>query len=186
LSKWKKIGRRSAGEHNCIGAMKRSERFAEASRRQQAIAGIVGSDQNDIEVAGKGTVLKAIVEQMELGSELLLGKNSGSTTGFPDDNRNIQAPGHKQRFVAEIIRRSGWVDQEYATCLASETTRENIEFQAARFKQLSQQKYKRCFAGSSDGEVANAHHRATESLGADDAVVIEQVPGANPESENGA
>jgi hypothetical protein len=78
------------------------------------------------------------------------------------------------------------VYRKHAVGLASVTAREDIEFQASRFEQLSQQKDKRCFARSSDGEVADADHGATESLGTSEASIIKCVTDANPESEYSA
>ena len=48
-------------------------------------------------------MLEAIVEQVELRPELLLGEDAGGVAGFSDNDRDIQAPSHQQRFVAEIM-----------------------------------------------------------------------------------
>ncbi len=128
-------------------------------------------------------MLEAVVEKMELRSELFLGENSRSVTGFPDDDRNIQTPCHEQRFVAEIMGRARWVYQQHAVALASVAPGEDIEFQATGFQQLSQQEDKGRFARSADGEVADTNHRALQPLGASEASLIKCVTGANPESE---
>ena len=105
-------------------------------------------------------MLEAVVEQVELRSELLLGEDAGGVAGFSDNDRDVQTPRHQQRFVAEIARRAGGIHQGHASGLASVTAREDIEFQSARFQQLAQQQHKRRFARSADGEISDAHHRA--------------------------
>ena len=100
----KRLRRRAAGEHDRIGAAERGQRLAQSSGGKQAVASIFGSDQHDIEIAGEGAMLEAIVEQVELRSELLLGKDAGGVAVFADDDRDIQTPRHQQRFIAEIAR----------------------------------------------------------------------------------
>ena len=129
-------------------------------------------------------MLEAVVEQMELRPELLLGEYAGSVAGFSDDDRNTQTPRHQQGFVAEIMRRTCGIDQSHALSLASVTAREDIELHSSRFQQLSQQQHKRRLARSTDGEISDAHHRPAEPLGASQAAVIERVPRANPEPES--
>ena len=85
--------------------------------------------------------------------------------GFADDDRHIQTPRHQQRFVAEIMRETGRVDQGHAPGLASVTAGEDIEFHAPRFEQVSQQQDERRLARSADGEVSDAHHRAARAFG---------------------
>ena len=102
---------------------------------------------------------------------------------FADDDRDLQAPRHQQRFIAEIARGAGGIDQGHASGLAPVAAREDIEFDASLFQQLAQKQHKRRFARSADGQVSHAHHRAAEPLGASDAAVIKRVTRANPESE---
>ena len=78
-------------------------------------------------------MLEAIVEQVELRSELLFGKNPGGVAGFSDDDRNLQAPRHKQWFIAEIAWRTGGIDQGHASGLAPVAAREDIEFNRLSF-----------------------------------------------------
>ncbi len=56
-------------------------------------------------------MLKTVVEQVQLRSEFLLGKNTGRVAVFADDDWNAQTPRHQQRFVAEIMRRTCGIDQ---------------------------------------------------------------------------
>ncbi len=128
-------------------------------------------------------MLEAVVEQVELRSKFLLGEDAGSVAGFSDNDRNVQTPGHQQRFIAEIMRRTGGVHHGHAAGRASITTREDIEFQPARFQQFAQEQDKRRLAGSTDGEVSDAHHRAAEPLGTREATVIERIARANPKTE---
>ena len=79
-------------------------------------------------------MLEAVVEQMELRTELLLGKDAGGVAGFSDNDRNIQTPSHQEGFIAEIMRRTGGTHQGHAAGLASVTARQDIEFQSARFQ----------------------------------------------------
>ena len=49
-------------------------------------------------------MLEAIIEQVELRSELLFRKEAGSVAGFADDDRDLQTPRQQERFIAEIGR----------------------------------------------------------------------------------
>ena len=100
----KRLPGRATGEHNRIGAPQGTQRLAQSSGREQAVANIFGSDQHDIEIAGKRAMLEAIVEQVDLRSKLLFGKDAGSMAVFADDDRHIQTPRQQQRFIAEITR----------------------------------------------------------------------------------
>ena len=47
-------------------------------------------------------MLKAVVEDVQLRMELLLGDSARIVTAFTDDNRNAQPPGDQQRLIAEV------------------------------------------------------------------------------------
>ena len=128
-------------------------------------------------------MLKAIVEQVELRPEFLFRKDSGSVAVFADDDWDLQTPRHQDRLIAEIGRGSGGIDQGHASGLASVAAGEDVELDVSLFQQLSQKEHERRFARSADGQVSHAHHRPSEPLGTDDAVVIKGVPRANAESE---
>lgn len=128
-------------------------------------------------------MLEAIVEQVELRSELLFGKNPGGVAAFSDDDRDLQAPRQKQWFIAEIACRTGGIDQGHASGVAPVAAREDIELNLSLFQQLAQKQHKRRFARSADGQVSHAHHRAGEPPGAKDSAVIKHVSRANSESE---
>ena len=110
-------------------------------------------------------MLEAIVEQVQLRSELLFRKNAGGVAVFADDDRDFQAPRQKQWLIAEIARGAGGIDQGHASGLAPVAAGEDIEFDASFFQQLAQKQHKRRFARSADGQVSHAHHRAARASG---------------------
>ena len=128
-------------------------------------------------------MLEAIIEQVELRSELLFRKDAGGVAVFSDDDRDLQAPSQKQWFIAEIARGTGGIDQGHASGLAPIAAREDVELDLSLFQQLAQKQHKRRFARSADGQVSHAHYRAAEPLGANDAAVIKRVSRANAKSE---
>jgi hypothetical protein len=69
--------------------------FAQAASWQQAIVGILRRDENNIEIASEGAVLKAVVEQVELRAESGFSEAAGSVTIFPYDHWDLKLPGNQ-------------------------------------------------------------------------------------------
>src|SRR5208283_4476700 len=59
----------AAGQHYRVGAAQRSQRLPQASRWQQPIGCVLWRHQHDVEVPGEGTMLKAVVKQVQLRAE---------------------------------------------------------------------------------------------------------------------
>ena len=78
-------------------------------------------------------MLEAIVEQVQLRSELLFRKNAGGVAVFADDDRDFQAPRQKQWFIAEIARGAGGIDQGHASGLAPVAAGEDVEVDLLSF-----------------------------------------------------
>src|SRR5579864_2463934 len=109
------------------------------------VADIGGSEQNDVEVAGQGTMLESVVEEMQLRRGLLFREKAGLVPIFPDDDRALQATSDQQRFIAEIIRRAVRINREHATRATAISARQNVESNVAGLEQLAQQNHERRF-----------------------------------------
>jgi hypothetical protein len=72
--------------------MKGTKGFAQAASWQQAIACILGRDENNIEVTGEGAMLKAVVEQVELRAESGFSEAASSVTIFAYDHWDLKLP----------------------------------------------------------------------------------------------
>ncbi len=75
--------------------------------------------QNNVEVARQGTVLKAVVEQMQLRPELRFREKSGLVPILPDDHGNLQLARNQQRLVAKLLRQACRIDQSHSFGLAA-------------------------------------------------------------------
>lgn len=128
-------------------------------------------------------MLKAVVEQVELRSELTLGKHAGRVAVFSDNDWDLQAPRHQEWFIAEVGYGASRIDQGHAPGLAPVAAGENIELDPSLFEQLPQKEHERRFARSANGQVSDAHYRSPKPLGASDAAVIKRIPRANPDTE---
>src|ERR671923_2674348 len=109
----------AAGEYDGIGTAQRAEWFAQASSREQAIAGVLGRDQDDIEIAGQSAMLEAIIKQVQLRPEFLFRKAASLMTILPHDDRDVQPSCHEYRLIAKFESRAGRVNQQYAARAAS-------------------------------------------------------------------
>jgi hypothetical protein len=84
---------------------------ADAPFREQAIARILRRDQNNVELASQGPMLKAVIEQMELRAKFRFGEAPRSAAILPDDHRDLQFACNQKRFVAELVRQPCGVHQ---------------------------------------------------------------------------
>ncbi len=123
----KRFRRSAAGQHHGIGPPQRSQRLAQASRRKQTIARIVRRHQHDIEIAGQSAMLKPIIQQMNLRTELRLGEAPSLVAIFPHHHRRLQPSSNQQRLIAEIPRQPAGIDQQHSASLAPVTARKHIE-----------------------------------------------------------
>lgn len=101
--------RSAAGQHDCVGAAQVAQGLAQAAGGKQTIFGILRSEQDDVEIAGQGAVLKAIVEEMKLWPEFGFGHAASFETTFAYEDGYLQPLGDEQRLVAEIMRGAGGV-----------------------------------------------------------------------------
>ena len=121
------IWRGAAGQNDRVGAAQGGQRLAETSGGQEAVSRIFRRDQDDIEIAGEGAVLEAIVEQVELRSELVFRENSSCVAVLANDDGYSQTSGHEQRFISKVARGTARVDQRDPFCLASVAAGEDVE-----------------------------------------------------------
>ena len=157
------VCRRVIGQHDRVGARQRRKRLAQPADGQQRILRVAGRDQHDVEVARQSPMLEAIVQQVQLRTESLLGQSPGGVAVFADDDRHSQLARDQQRLVAKFARRAARIDQRHARGLAPVAAREHIERNAALLQQLAQQNEERRLARAADREIADAHHRALQA-----------------------
>src|SRR5262249_61489619 len=93
--------------------MKRTNRFAEASRRKHVVTGIFRRYQHNVEVAGQGAVLKAIIEQMQLRPKLSFGINPGLVTFLSEHYIHTQPARDQARLGTEIASPSSRIDSRH-------------------------------------------------------------------------
>src|SRR5271156_6396523 len=99
---WERLPRGTAGKNDDIGASQRGKRFAQPSSGKQLVASVFGCHQHDVKVALEGAVLKAVIQQVQLGTELALSQDASLVTILAHNHGNTQTAGDQQRLVAEI------------------------------------------------------------------------------------
>src|SRR5207248_5981012 len=103
-------------------------------------------------------MLEAIIEQMELRTEILFGVKPCLVSVFAHDDGNVQLACNQQRLIAKVARRASWIDNPDAFTLPPVPTGEHVEGNAALPQKLAQQDDERSLAGTSDGNVADADY----------------------------
>ena len=84
-------GRRLAGDDQRVGVPDRAERLAQAAAGQRLVAFVGRGHHREIDVAGEGQVLEAVVEQVDGGAEAALGEGAGPEA--IRDSTKTPAPG---------------------------------------------------------------------------------------------
>ena len=91
-------------------------------------------------------MLKAIIEQMKLGTKLRFSKPSSFKTIFANNHWNLHLARNQQWLIAKLLGKACRIDQQHTAGLASVATGEYIEADAARFKQFAQEQHERSFS----------------------------------------
>src|SRR5437764_1292150 len=138
----------AAGEYDGIGTAQRAEWFAQASSRKQAVTGVLGRDQDDVEIAGQSAMLEAIIKQVQLRPEFLFRKAASFITVLAYDDGDVQPSCHEYRLIAEFASRAGRVNQQYAARAASVAAGEDIKLYVALLEQLAKEQNKGRFTGT--------------------------------------
>ena len=95
----------AGGDQRRVGGARRVERLAQPAGRQRPILQIVVGDQQQIDVARQLEMLKAVVEQVDGGAELVLGEAAGEIAIGADQHRHAgQRARQHQRLVAGASR----------------------------------------------------------------------------------
>ena len=136
---WKRLRRGATGENNRVRASQRMQRLAQAPSRKQFVGCVLWRYQNNVEVAGQRTVLKAVVQQMKLRSEFLFSKLSCFIAIFTHNHRHLELARNQKWFVAELLRQSCGIDQPHTLGTSPVPSRQHVELDAARLEQLTEQ-----------------------------------------------
>ena len=130
-------------------------------------------------IAYPSGALKAIVEQMQVWTELCLSKLSCRIAVLSDNHRNLQSAGYEQRLVAELLRQSRRIHQQYASASSAISAGEHIEFHSARFQQLSEQHDKWRFSRAPGRYVAHTDDRADQLSHWQQPAIVKGIPRCN-------
>src|SRR5581483_8179619 len=95
-------GIRVAGQNHSISSTQAVHWLTQPSSGKELVARVIRRDQHNIEVTAQFTMLKAVVEQVQLGTKFLLGNQAGLKPLLTDDDRHQQFPGDEKRLIAEV------------------------------------------------------------------------------------
>jgi len=112
---------------------------------------------------------------MELRAEFRFGPASCLVPILPDDYRHLQLARNQKRFVAELLRQAGGIDQPHAPGSASVTARQHVEFDSARLEQVAQEKHEWSLARPARGKIAHADDRSLQPSRPENSPVIKRV-----------
>jgi hypothetical protein len=122
------------GQHDRVSAAQVAQGLAQAAGWEKTVFGILRSEQDDIEIAGQGAVLEAVVEKMKLWSEFGFGQAARFEATLAYEDGHLQALRDEQRLVAEIARRAGGIDGESAARGSAVAAGKHVEPDSAGFE----------------------------------------------------
>src|SRR6185437_388667 len=152
-------------QHSC--SLQRGKRLPQISRGEKPISKIGAAEEQDVDIAMKLPVLKAVVEKMERGDSrrrLRLGKQTGVVAPRSHIHGHSGLPRDEQRLVPELGRRSIGT---YARGLPSTppvSARKHIHVEPVCRESPGKSDGQRCLAGSSSGQVSHADYRKPQPL----------------------
>jgi hypothetical protein len=132
------IGGGPRRQHNRIGSIERREGLTQASGGNRAIVEIIHREQDYIEIASQAPMLEAVIEDVKLRIECSFRKAPGFVTTRSDDDRNLKPPGDQQGLVAKVASAASGLDDEHSACVTPISSGQDIECDAALFKQFSE------------------------------------------------
>ena len=156
--------------------VQRRQRFAQPSRGQQPVVEVALGHQHDIEIARQRTVLKAVVENVQLRLEFPLGeldpphkRLSPTITGTP--SRRAISSGSSPKSAALP---SGSTTRT-PRVLRPISAREHVEANAARFQQFSERNDEWSFARTAHRQISDADHGLRQPPRRQHAAIVERV-----------
>jgi len=120
-------------------------------------------------------MLEAVVEDVQLRFEFLLGDLTGLIATFANDHGNVQAARDQQGFVAEVGGAAIGVDEQNAASFAAVSAGEDVEGNAARFQQHSEGNDEWGFARAADRQISDADDWSREAVRGQHGAVVELV-----------
>jgi hypothetical protein len=132
------------------------------------IVPIFAIDHQNVDIAVKLSMLKSVIEDVELRSMLILarvhfGESSGIVSFCGNVDRNGRLASNQQRLISKFFRRSIWRDAHRLAALPAIATRKYINVESACGEQSRKRDGERSFAGAAGGEIANANHRVVQA-----------------------
>src|SRR5215467_1090324 len=131
-------------------------------------------------------MLKPIIEDMQLGSKFVFRPNPCLVAILSENNRDTKAPRQKQRLISKLYCRAGRIDFENPVSLPAIASGKNIEFDPSGFKQLTQQKHKWRFSGTTNGQIPDTDDGTCKAPGTKNLPRIKGITYLNASSEEGS
>jgi hypothetical protein len=128
-------------------------------------------EQNHIEIAIKGEVLKSVVQEVHAGLETLLADGPATEPiGRNNDGDIGQCSGERGRFVADIsgigdAARAGFKNYGPFSSTASITAREDARGMSACKQSVGHQDHQWSLACSAHAQIAHTYYRAVQTPG---------------------
>jgi hypothetical protein len=167
---------RTGRKHNSVRTLERRERLAQAARRQELVAKIIGSEEHNVKVAKQGAVLKAVVEKMQLRLEFLFRDETGFVAALADNDGDAQTVSDQNWFVAVFRGGAFRVNHQHAARLAAVAAGENVETDAASLQQLAKSNHKRSFSRAARRQAADADDWLVEPPRQKYAAIKQRIP----------
>src|SRR4051812_7728650 len=125
------IERSTVEVSNDIRSPQRAQGLSQASGRQQPVFQIILGEQRDVEIPGQRAMLEAVIEDMKLRTELLLGQLPGFKAAFADNHRTFKTACDQQRLVSELCCNAVRIDRSGASRLTSISARKHVKAEPA-------------------------------------------------------
>src|SRR5438552_15733716 len=174
--------RRPSLHYYRVTAIQPRQRFAQPSCRKQSVLNVFRREQNNVEVACKRTVLKAVVQNMDFRFELGFCQQTGLIPALAHNHRTTEPLGNQNWLIAEFLCGTIWIDHEHAACLAAISAREYIKADTALLQQFPKQNHEGSLSRSANRNISYTNYRPGEPSRLQNAAVIEAIAGPHPGS----
>src|SRR5690349_13377491 len=101
---------------------------------------------------------------MKAKAPVFFGIAASCESAFPDNDGDAETSSNKNGLIPVILCGAGGIHFANSRGLATVSAGKNIERDASRFEQLSQQDDEGSLSGSTSRDVSNAHDGALEAL----------------------
>jgi hypothetical protein len=176
--------RESFWHDNGVRPLERTDRFTQTPDGKKLIIKIRWREHDNVEVAMKLSMLKAIVKYMHSRLRIALSHATGYDTSIRDEDRDFEFL-LQQRWLVSVERRIRVVRKSQRALLrAAISSGKNVECDAAALKFVAERDDEGSLTSATNRNVSNANDRRRQSLDFEEATVIQRVSRSRDLFEN--